>query len=138
MPPNPTSSVANRFSGIVKKELSPAVRRAAAALWDAYEALDIELITNLRDAHHDLHTALPLIEHHEDEILELVSELAADLRRHFAIAADHPVRLRFAYRSEDDLIEQLLSSSAARVVVVPMEQDASLHTNVHAEIIGSK
>ncbi len=122
-----------RFAGIVRKDLAPEVQRAAAALWAAYESLDLEVITTLRDAEQDLLAAMPDLNGYENEIRQLVAELTIDLRTNFYQLDDQPVRLRFAYQGEKDLIGQLLSASAARLVVMPVENDISLHTNIHGE-----
>ncbi len=131
-PPSLQINPANnkRFARLMLKNISPEVRRAVEALWENYEALDLIVITTSEAAADDLLAAMPVIEGVEDEIRQMVTELVDDLRTNFKDAADMPLRLRFAYQNEDELIDQVLPRSAARLVVMPIDQDISLHTNI--------
>lgn len=130
--PTPNTGLASnaRFTQPVLKNLSPEICRAAEALWANYEALDLEVITTLEDAEPDFLAAMPVIDGFEDEINQLVKELIEDVRMNFKGAAEAPLRLRFAYQNEDELISNLLPHSAARLVVMPVDKDISLHANV--------
>lgn len=122
-----------RYVQPVLKDLPPEIRRAAEALWSRYETLDIEVITTMEKAANDLFIALPAIEGFGDEIGQLAIELVADIRANFCCDERAPLRLRFAYQNQDELIEQLMPSKPSRLVLVPMDKDLSLHTNVEGE-----
>jgi len=119
-----------RLTEIVQKNLTPAMGRAAMAMADAYEALDIEVITTLQNAAEDFLAALPIIDGYEDEIRQMAIELVADMCSRFEAYPHQNLRLRFAYQNEADLVDQLLSIQASRLVVVPVEDSVSLHADV--------
>lgn len=126
-------SAQSRFAGIVMKDLNPDVKRAAEALWNAYEALDLEVVTTLEDAEGDLMAAMPVIDGYENEIGELVKELVADLRANFHGDSDMPLQVRFSHKAREDSLEPLLPRATGRLVMVPIAQDVSLHTTVQGD-----
>lgn len=128
--PNPQTLAKDRLNNAVLKNLSPHLQRAVEALWANFEALDLELITTPADAEEDFLAAIPAIDGVEDDIRQLVRELVEDIRMNFNTASDAPMRLRFAYQNKDELIEQILPRSRARLVVMPLDKNISLHANV--------
>lgn len=124
---------AQRLAGIVREDLSPEVRRATAALWANYETLDLEIITSFRDLEKDFITTLPAINDYENDLHRLVVELAGDLRTSFYQSLDKPLRLRFAIQNAHDSIRQFLSVPAARLIVMPVEEEASFHVTISPE-----
>lgn len=119
-----------RFANLVLKNLKPEVRRAAEALWAAYEKLDIEIVTTLADAEGDVMAVMPVMDGYENEIGELVKELVSDLRANFKGDSEMPLQVRFAHKSQEQSIEPMLPRATGRLVVVPIAQDISLHTTI--------
>ncbi len=122
---------ANEMSDTLQS-LSPDLQRAVQALCDTYEAIDLRIETTLGNAEADFMAAMPEVKNHQRELRQLVRLLIVDV--HCAAdadaTADQPVLLRFAFQDEGDLVEQLLSGAKARLVVVPVEGDVSIHSSI--------
>ena len=112
-----------------EKTLSPNLRRAVQILCDTYDAIDLRIETTLGKAENDFVAALPEVQGCDEELRELADLLIEDVRNTLQGQAisTQPLLLRFTYQDQNDLVTQLVSSAKARVVVVPVGSDVSLH-----------
>lgn len=123
-------AAANRGATITIQSLPPALQSAVHALCEAYEILDLRIETTFAAAERDFLAAVPEVKKHETEIRQLVAVLIADLRQAVPAVPDQPVLLRFAYQDKEDLVEQLLPEGKARLVVMPVANDESVHLSI--------
>jgi hypothetical protein len=115
---------------ITTQSLPLELQRVVQILCDTYEAIDLRIETTFGTAETDFLSAMPEVKGHEVELLQLVRLLMADLKTTIHTELDHPLLLRFTYQDKVDLVEQLLSGAKARLVVMPVENDVSLHANI--------
>lgn len=116
---------------VTEQTLSPGLQRAVQILSATYETLDLRIETTLGAAEADFFKALPEIQNHKEELRQFITFLLSDLRLEgLTPGSEQPLFIRFAFQDEDDLIEQLLSGAKAQIVVVPVDGETSLHTNI--------
>lgn len=110
-----------------EQKLAPDLQRAVQVLCDTYEAIDLRIETTLGKAEADFLAALPEVKNYEDELRQLVGLLMADVRKtlHGEAISTEPLLLRFTYQDQQDLVEQLISTTQAHVVVVPVDDNVS-------------
>jgi len=124
-------NAAVRTTEITTQSLPPEMQRVVQVLCDTYEAIDLRIETTLGAAEADFLAAMPEVKGHETDLRQLVKLLISDVRDTAgAVTSVQPLLLRFAYQDRGDLVEQLLSGAKARLVVVPAEDDVSLHVNI--------
>ena len=143
MSPPPALSAQPAFSAapvtvpatIRLRNMPPALRQMAQALWAQFATLDLRINTTLRDVEPDLLAAMPILDGQADNIRHMVAMLAQDIRDEYRTsfkAQEHPLTLRFVNQDQSDRIAQISpSDNATRIIVVPVHGVASFHATLH-------